>query len=96
MHSLLENDVVSSIVGAASLARELFTDFIFSSLQCCKHCAPRGLNSSSPVEKNSFFCIDGQGFNVICQLYQSCFEQAGSIFKLASLKFVPVLFPIFY
>lgn len=92
-------------MGAASLARELFTDFIFSSPCCSTAGLSRGLNSSSPraVEKNSFSAflfqgIGGQGFNVIvnCIDCVSTSERAGSIFKLASLKFVRILFPVFY
>lgn len=103
MYSLLENDVVFFALWERRASLVNYSRILFSLRRVVALPVSRGLNSSSPraVEKNSFSAFlfqGGQGFNVIvnCIDYVSTSERAGSIFKLASLKFVRILFPVFY
>lgn len=97
MYSLLENDVVFFALWERRASLVNYSRILFSLRRVVALLVSRGLNSSSPraVEKNSFSAflfqgIGGQGFNVIvnCIDCVSTSERAGSIFKLASLKFV--------
>lgn len=72
MYSLLENDVVSSIPGAVSLARELFTDFflpLFCSVFLALYFSRIKLFLSTRSWKNELFrCFSVQGIDEVSRV----------------------------